>query len=148
MLLCNGVDRAHGLAGNGADVHLVLIARELDEPVRGRKANDGGATCWCAFGYREQGNSPPRQSTGCRCVSRRWGVAGVQWSASLTIVATVHRVLQPFEVLEPCAGKLARTVPRGRETGNRLLLPGASCRREDYDAVWDRHGGEQRPGLP
>ena len=60
-----------------------LVARELDEPVRGRKANDGRATCWCAFGCSEQGNSPPRQSTGCRCVSRRWGVAGVQWSAGL-----------------------------------------------------------------
>lgn len=104
-----------------------LIARELDEPVRGRKANDGRVTCWCAFGCSEQGTSPPQQSTGCRCVSRRWGVAGVQWSAILIIVVALHRVLQPFEVLEPCAGKLARTVPRGRGTGNRLLLPGASC---------------------
>ena len=58
-----------------------LVARELDEPVRGRKANDGRAICWCAFGCSEQGNSPPRQSTGCRCVSRRWVVAGVQWPA-------------------------------------------------------------------
>ena len=101
-----------------------LVARELDEPVRGRKANDGRATCWCAFGCCEQGNSPVRQSTGCRCVSRRWAVAGVQWSALLIMMATVHRVSQPYEVLEPCAGKLARTVPRGRGTGNRPLLPG------------------------
>jgi hypothetical protein len=39
-------------------------------------------------------------------------------------MVTVRRVFQPFQVLEPCAGKLARTVPRGRGTGNRLLLPG------------------------
>jgi hypothetical protein len=37
---------------------------------------------------------------------------------------TVRRVSQPNQVLEPCAGKLACTVPRGRGTGNRLLLPG------------------------
>jgi hypothetical protein len=42
----------------------------------------------------------------------------------LMTVAAGHRVSQPFEVLEPCAGKLACTVPRGRGTGNRLLLPG------------------------
>ena len=60
-----------------------LVARELDEPVLGRNANDGGATCWCTFGCGEQGNSPPPQSTGCRCVSRRWIVVGVQLSAGL-----------------------------------------------------------------
>lgn len=43
---------------------------------------------------------------------------------ALATEATPHRVLQPFEVLEPCAGKLARTVPRGRGMGNRPLLPG------------------------
>ena len=42
-------------------------------------------------------------------------------TASMAMV-TVRRVFQPFQVLEPCAGKLARTVPRGRGTGNRLLL--------------------------
>jgi hypothetical protein len=48
----------------------------------------------------------------------------------LATEAAAHRVSQPFEGLEPCAGKLARTVPRGRGTGNRLLLPGASAEAE------------------
>jgi hypothetical protein len=45
----------------------------------------------------------------------------------LATLAVSHRVLQPNQVLEPCAGKLARTVPRGRGTGNRPLLPGPSA---------------------
>jgi hypothetical protein len=62
------------------------------------------------------------RAAGCSELWRR-----VRWCAIVTAsmaIVTVRRVFQPFQVLEPCAGKLARTVPRGRGTGNRLLLPG------------------------
>ena len=59
--------------------------------------------------------------------------AGRSPKMSASTELKVVKVQAPKEVLEPCAGKLARTVPRGRETGNRLLLPGASA-----GAKWNR----------
>ena len=41
----------------------------------------------------------------------------------------LHRVLHgAFERLEPCEGRLSRTVLRGRGGSNAALLPGASLR--------------------
>jgi hypothetical protein len=44
-------------------------------------------------------------------------------------IAGAPREEAPFERLEPCEGKLSRTVPRGCGWANLLRLPGAASRR-------------------
>ena len=66
----------------------------------------------------------PDRSAAAVCPGVWRGVRRCAIVTASTALVTVRRVSQPNQVLEPCAGKLARTVPRGRGTGNRLLLPG------------------------
>ena len=81
-------------------------ARKLAEPCLKGKANEATWVSYAPF---------TKMGFGCQCVSQRWLATLNHW------VFLMQR--QAFEVLEPCAGKLASSVLRGRSGSNATLLP-------------------------
>ena len=69
----------------------------------------------------------PRQKTGeaSGCPARNlWSVRKIRTKIRNRLSQSVHPTRVSFEMLEPCEGKLSRTVLRGERGGNTPDLPG------------------------